>query len=75
MDYCAVGSIRNLLETCNSPLNENEIGYVLTGALKGLDYLHGMKITHRDVKAANILLTEDGHVKIGTISFVKYVLR
>lgn len=65
MDYCAAGSIRNLIEMCNSPLNEMEAAYVISATLKGLVYLHAMNIIHRDVKAANILLTEDAQIKLG----------
>lgn len=41
MDYCAPGSIRDLIETINMPLSEDQAAYVCLGALKGLVILHG----------------------------------
>jgi len=64
MEYCAGGSIRTIIETCNSPLNKEQIAYVAQNTLKGLFYLHSKEIIHRDVKAANILITEDAIVKL-----------
>lgn len=65
MDYCAMGSIRDVLEVAQRTLEEPEIAYICSGALKGLAYLHGKDVIHRDVKGANILVTEQGGVKIG----------
>lgn len=37
---------------------------VLPQVLHALVYLHGQGRIHRDIKAANILLAEDGRVKV-----------
>jgi serine/threonine-protein kinase 24/25/MST4 len=36
---------------------------ILRKILKGLDYLHGEKKVHRDIKAANILFSETGDIQ------------
>ena len=46
------------------PLKEDEIAAICFDALNGLEYLHSLGRIHRDVKAGNILLTENGTVKL-----------
>ncbi|CAF3397008.1 unnamed protein product [Rotaria sp. Silwood1] len=63
MELCAGGSMQDIYHAYG-PLGELQIAYILKETLKGLDYLHKNGKMHRDVKGANILLTEDGNVKL-----------
>lgn len=47
------------------PLQEDEIAAVCDDALQGLEYLHNNDRIHRDIKAGNILLEDNGTVKLG----------
>ncbi|GMH24944.1 hypothetical protein Nepgr_026787 [Nepenthes gracilis] len=63
MEYMAGGSVADLLQS-GPPLDEMSIACILRDLLQSIDYLHSEGKIHRDIKAANILLTEDGNVKV-----------
>lgn len=62
IELCAGGSCLDLLKP--GPFEEIFIAIILREVLYGLDYLHGEGKIHRDIKAANILLTSLGEVKL-----------
>ncbi|XP_074095519.1 MAP4K3-like protein hppy isoform X4 [Cotesia typhae] len=63
MEYCSGGSLQDIYHI-TGPLSEIQIAYMCRETLLGLAYLHGMGKMHRDIKGANILLTESGDVKL-----------
>ncbi|XP_033254368.1 mitogen-activated protein kinase kinase kinase kinase 5-like isoform X4 [Drosophila miranda] len=63
MEFCGGGSLQDIYQV-TGPLSENQIAYMCRETLKGLEYLHSMGKMHRDIKGANILLTEYGDVKL-----------
>jgi serine/threonine protein kinase len=64
MEFCSGGSIADVYEYCKLTFNEKQIASVCYCVLKGLEHLHSKNITHRDIKGANILLTQAGVAKI-----------
>ncbi|XP_077974878.1 mitogen-activated protein kinase kinase kinase kinase 3-like isoform X5 [Styela clava] len=63
MEYCGGGSMQDIYHVTGS-LEEKQIAYVSRETLQGLRYLHSKGKMHRDIKGANILLTDDGNVKL-----------
>ncbi|XP_022139482.1 germinal center kinase 1 isoform X1 [Momordica charantia] len=63
MEYMAGGSVADLLQS-GPPLDEMSIACILRDLLHAIDYLHCEGKIHRDIKAANILLSENGDVKV-----------
>ncbi|XVF70158.1 hypothetical protein PTKIN_Ptkin11bG0138900 [Pterospermum kingtungense] len=63
MEYMAGGSVADLLQS-GPPLDEMSIACISRDLLHAVEYLHNEGKIHRDIKAANILLTENGDVKV-----------
>ena len=63
MEYIPSGSLNSLIAKYRE-LNEAVIRNYTKQLLRGLEYLHGLGIVHRDLKSANILVSEDGVLKL-----------
>ncbi|KAL4074001.1 kinase-like domain-containing protein [Scleroderma citrinum] len=65
MEFAQGGSVRTLMQTSKDGiLEERFVVVIVREVLAGLSYLHKSAIMHRDIKAANILVTAAGKVMI-----------
>ncbi|XP_028966557.1 myosin-IIIb [Galendromus occidentalis] len=80
MELCTGGSVTDLVQTLRHSgkrLPEVIIAYIMKETLEALGYLHANHCMHRDIKGHNILLTENGAVKLvdfGVSSHLKETL-
>ncbi|KAI0823117.1 kinase-like domain-containing protein [Trametes gibbosa] len=56
-------------------LEEDVIRCILRQALEGINYLHINGLIHRDVKAANLLIDDDGTVLLGDLGTTSPIFR
>ncbi|KAG0063577.1 hypothetical protein BGZ90_002579 [Linnemannia elongata] len=64
--YLSAGSCLDIMKTAYPEgFDEISIATILKQALQGLDYLHKNGHIHRDVKAGNLLVDDDGSVLLG----------
>lgn len=62
MDFCAGGSVRLLLKA--GVIEERYTAVIMRELLHALVYIHREGVIHRDIKAANILITKEGRVRL-----------
>ena len=65
LEYCSSGSAVDLMLSMGRTLSEVEVSTIMEMVLKGLIYIHKLNLIHRDIKGANIMLSEDGYAKLG----------
>lgn len=63
MEYVSGGSIASILKRYGA-FDEDLIGQYTRQIVKGVVYLHEMGIVHRDIKGANVLISEGGVAKL-----------
>ncbi|KAG0344400.1 hypothetical protein BG004_004501, partial [Podila humilis] len=70
LEYVSGGSIESCLKR-SGPFPEAVIRSFTRQILLGLEYIHSKKIVHRDIKAANVLVDEQGICKISDFGISK----
>ena len=65
LEYCSSGSAIDLMLAMDRTYSEIELATIIKMILKGLVIIHDKNLIHRDIKGANILLSEEGYAKLG----------
>lgn len=63
MEYIKGKTLRDILKM-NGALSQRDSEQVMLGVLNALEYSHRMGIIHRDIKPGNIMISEQGIVKV-----------
>ena len=63
-EFCDCGSVLDIMKITNKFYKEPEIASIILMVLKGLQYLHLQKKYHGGIKPSNILVNNDGVVKL-----------
>ncbi|KAI9175728.1 hypothetical protein H9P43_006092 [Blastocladiella emersonii ATCC 22665] len=70
MEFCD-RDLASLLDRLPEPLGEAEIQCLMRQLLEGMEYLHTHFVIHRDLKLANLLLTQQGVLKIADFGLAR----
>ncbi|CRL08536.1 CLUMA_CG021274, isoform A [Clunio marinus] len=71
-DFCE-HDLAGLLSNVNVKFSLGEIKKVMKQLLNGLYYIHSNKILHRDMKAANVLITKTGVLKLADFGLARAI--
>ena len=74
MEYCEVGDLAYHIkrkQLNNERFEEMEIFQWFVQIALALEYVHGRKVIHRDIKTQNIFLTGNKTIKVGDFGISK----
>lgn len=63
MEYVRGRTLRDIIKA-QGALNQGDAEQIMLGMLNALNYSHRMGIVHRDIKPGNIMISEQGEVKV-----------
>jgi|EP00670_Eutreptiella_braarudii_P006278 hypothetical protein len=71
LQYMARGTLSDYIECSGGGLTENTVKAFSTHIMKGVKYLHSKGVVHRDIKSANVLIDENGVLKLSDFDVSK----
>uniref|UniRef100_A0A0E0LGF9 mitogen-activated protein kinase kinase kinase n=1 Tax=Oryza punctata TaxID=4537 RepID=A0A0E0LGF9_ORYPU len=73
LEYVHPGSINKYVKQHYGAMTESVVRNFTRHILRGLAFLHGQKIMHRDIKGANLLVDVSGVVKLADFGMAKHL--
>uniref|UniRef100_A0A453BPG1 mitogen-activated protein kinase kinase kinase n=1 Tax=Aegilops tauschii subsp. strangulata TaxID=200361 RepID=A0A453BPG1_AEGTS len=73
LEYVHPGSINKYVKQHYGAITESVVRNFTRHILRGLAFLHGQKIMHRDIKGANLLVDINGVVKLADFGMAKHL--
>lgn len=64
IEKCSGGAVNDAMSKRGAPMNETEVAVAAAQSISAVEFLHMKCIIHRDLNAANILISGDGAIKI-----------
>ena len=71
-EYCEGNDLDFYVEN-KKLFNEDEIKFIMSELIEGIDFLHKNGVIIKDLKTENILVDSEGHFKLNTFSLNKYL--
>ena len=62
-------SLADMILDLQGQIPENLIAFILKEIISGIYFLHSQKRIHRDIKSDNILINQQGEIKVGDLGF------
>jgi len=75
IEKCSGGAVGDLLKKNDRGMNGNEVAIATAQLAHAITFLHQNKIIHRDLNAANVLLSGEGQIKIADFGVSKYTAK
>lgn len=71
MEYCENGDLSKLIKSRTKPFPEAKIWEIFLQICLGLEYLHKVKVLHRDIKTMNLFLCDEKFIRIGDLGIAR----
>lgn len=69
LELMDAGALTPIVEERQGQIPEGVIAYVLRCVMKAVNFMHRRGMVHRDIKSDNILISEDGKIKLADFGY------